>query len=238
MPREPIILYYWPTPNGWKVSIALEEMALPYETRFINILKGEQFEPSFLAISPNNRIPAITDPDGPDGAPLSLFESGAILQYLGRKTGLYYPQDPRAQAEVEQWLFWQVGGFGPMLGQAHHFRQYAQEKIDYAIERYTNEAHRLYGVLERALADREYLGGAYSIADMAVYGWAAAHENQGVDLREFSHVRGWFERVGGREAVRRGLALGKEKRAKTLAASSEEGAAARQILFGQRARRP
>jgi GST-like protein len=151
----PIELHYWPTPNGWKVSIMLEECGLPYEVKYVDILKGDQFEPDFLRIAPNNRMPAIVDPDGPDGEPVSVFESGAILQYLGRKTGQFYPQDERARIKVDEWLFWQVGGLGPMCGQAHHFRFYAREELPYAIERYTNEVARLYGVMNRQLADQD-----------------------------------------------------------------------------------
>lgn len=170
---QPIDVFYWPTPNGWKVTIALEEMGLPYVIRPVNIGTGEQFKPEFLAISPNNRMPAITDQQGPCGQPISVFESGAILQYLARKTGKFYGANAREQAEVEQWLFWQMGGLGPMAGQAHHFRSYAKKiepdetKLEYGANRYTNEVNRLYGVLDRRLADREYLAGAYSIADMA-----------------------------------------------------------------------
>lgn len=205
--RDPIDLYYWPTPNGWKVSIMLEEIGLPYRVRPINIGKGEQFEPHFLAISPNNRIPAIVDPDGPDGGPISVFESGAILQYLGRKMGQLYPTDERKRVEVEQWLFWQVGGLGPMAGQAHHFRIFAPEKISYGIERYTKEVTRLYGVLDRRLADREYIAGDYSIADIATIGWSKHWERQGQDLADFPHFRRWLERVLTRSAVQRGLAV-------------------------------
>src|SRR5579871_5913895 len=162
--KKPIELYYWPTPNGWKVSIMLEECALPYTMVPVNIGKGEQFEPEFLRISPNNRMPAIVDPAGPGGKPISVFESGAILQYLGRKTGKLYPANERDRVEVDQWLFWQMGGLGPMAGQAHHFRQYAPEQLAYAIKRYTDECNRLYGVMNKRLKDREFLAGKYSIA--------------------------------------------------------------------------
>ncbi len=175
----PIELYYWPTPNGWKVTIMLEELGVPYEVKYVNIGKGEQFEPAFLKISPNNRMPAIVDPEGPDGKPISVFESGAILQYLGRKFGRFYGADERGRVEVDQWLFWQMGGLGPMAGQAHHFRQYAPETVPYGIERYTNEVNRLYGVMDRRLADRDYLAGNYSIADMACVGWVKPYRNQG-----------------------------------------------------------
>src|SRR6478609_1369027 len=166
---KPIELYYWPTPNGFKISIMLEECGLPYVMKPVNISRGEQFNPDFLKIAPNNRMPAIIDPQGPGGRPISIFESGAILQYLGRKTGKFYPADERARVAVDEWLFWQVGNLGPMAGQAHHFRIYAPEKIPYAIDRYTNECNRLYGVMDRRLADRDFLGGDYSIADMAAY---------------------------------------------------------------------
>ncbi len=170
----PIVLYYWPTPNGWKITILLEELGLPYDVVPVNISKGEQFTPEFLAISPNNKMPAIVDPDGPGGAPISVFESAAIMMYLGRKTGRFYPADERARVEVDQWLMWQMGGFGPMLGQNHHFRHYAPEKIEYALARYTNETHRLYGVLDKRLADRAFVAGEYSIADMAIVGWPSS----------------------------------------------------------------
>ncbi|WP_449306339.1 glutathione S-transferase N-terminal domain-containing protein [Pseudochelatococcus sp. B33] len=207
MDLEPIDLYYWPTPNGWKISIMLEEVGLPYRVHPINIGKGEQFQPHFLAISPNNRIPAIVDPEGPDGKPISVFESGAILQYLGRKTGKLYPGDERRRMEVEQWLFWQVGGLGPMAGQAHHFRIFAPEKIAYGIDRYTKEVARLYGVLDRRLADREYIAGEYSIADIASIGWSKHWERQGQDIAAFPHFRRWLETVLARPAVQRGLAI-------------------------------
>ncbi len=229
----PIELYYWPTPNGWKVSIMLEECGLPYRVHSINIGKGDQFKPEFLAISPNNRIPAIVDPSGPGGEPISIFESGAILQYLGRKTGRFYPTDERKRVAVEEWLFWQVGGFGPMLGQAHHFRIYAPEKIDYAINRYTNEAHRLYGVMDKRLADHEYLAGDYSIADMACVGWAKLWERQGQDIAEFPNVKRWLDAVLARPAVQRGIALNaRDKRATDLLDPEVQ-----KVLFGQRARR-
>lgn len=208
----PIELHYWPTPNGWKVSIMLEECGLPYTVIPVNISKGDQFKPEFLAIAPNNRIPAIVDPDGPDGWPISVFESGAILQYLGRKTGKFYPADARARVEVEQWLYWQVGGLGPMAGQAHHFRIYAPEKIDYAINRYTNEVARLYGVMNKRLADREFLAGDYSIADIACVGWAKLWERQGQDITRFPHFKRWLDAVKARPAVQRGLAVLVEER--------------------------
>ncbi|RZZ86986.1 glutathione S-transferase N-terminal domain-containing protein [Pseudoxanthomonas winnipegensis] len=205
-------LHYWPTPNGWKITLMLEELGVPYRVNFVDITKGEQFAPAFLRISPNNRIPALVDPQGPGGAPLSIFESGAILQYLGRKFRRFYPDDERQRVEVDQWLFWQVGGLGPMAGQAHHFRQYAPEAIDYAIARYTREVARLYGVLERRLADRDYLAGEYSIADMACVGWIVPHAKQGQDLAHFPHLKTWFDTVMARPAVRRAMAVGREER--------------------------
>src|SRR5918997_1206431 len=214
MPR-PIELHYWPTPNGWKISIALEEMGLAYEMRPVNIGAGEQFRPEFLAISPNNRMPAIVDPDGPDGRPISVFESGAILQYLARKTGQFYPADERQRVEVEEWLFWQMGGFGPMLGQTHHFRIYAPEQVPYAIERYTNETNRLYGVLNKRLADREFVAGENSIADIAIAPWAKLWERQGANLDDFPHAKRWLETVLARPAVQRGLSVAAEDRNKT-----------------------
>ncbi|GAA0634111.1 glutathione S-transferase N-terminal domain-containing protein [Brevundimonas lenta] len=237
---RPIELWYWPTPNGWKISIALEEMGLPYEMKPVNIGVGEQFTPAFQAISPNGRMPAIVDPDGPDGMPLSIFESGAILQYLGAKTGKFYPHDLRGKAEVDQWLFWQVGGLGPMAGQTHHFRQYApaltkdQRHLAYGVRRYTNETNRLYGVMDRRLADRPYLAGDYSIADMAAWPWVLP-EHQGQDLADFPHLKAWHERVGSRPAVIAGRALGDDLR-RNLAASGKEAEEARKVLFGQRAR--
>ncbi|QYF85663.1 glutathione S-transferase N-terminal domain-containing protein [Brevundimonas sp. PAMC22021] len=237
---RPIELWYWPTPNGWKVSIALEEMGLPYTLKPVNIGAGEQFRPEFQAISPNGRMPAIIDPDGPGGEPLSIFESGAILQYLGARSGRFYPSDARGKAEVDQWLFWQVGGLGPMAGQTHHFRQYApamirdQRQIAYGVRRYTDETHRLYGVLDRQLADREFIAGDYSIADMAAWPWILP-EAQGQDLADFPNLKRWVEAVGARPAVQKGRALGAELRA-DLAASGKDAEAARRMLFGQRGR--
>ncbi|MFG1297979.1 glutathione S-transferase N-terminal domain-containing protein [Xanthobacter variabilis] len=230
---QPIEFYYWPTPNGWKISIMLEECGLPYEVKLVNIGKGDQFKPEFLAISPNNKMPAILDPEGPGGQPISVFESGAILQYLGRKTGLFYPADERGRVEVDQWLFWQMGGLGPMAGQAHHFRIYAPEKIPYAIERYTHEVHRLYGVMNARLRDRDYLAGAYSIADIACVGWAKLWERQGQNIEEFPHVKAWLARVMERPAVQRGLALSAEERSNLDIAKDKDAQA---VLFGQRAR--
>ena len=212
---RPIELHYWPTPNGWKVSILLEELGIPYEVRWVDIGAGEQFRPEFLAIAPNNRMPAIVDPEGPGGQPVSVFESGAILLYLARKYARFYPVDERRRIAVEEWLMWQMGGLGPMAGQAHHFRIYAPEPIPYAIDRYTGEAARLYGVMDRRLAGREWLADEYSIADMACVGWINAHERQGQDLADYPDLRSWFERMTARPAVARGLALGIEKRKAT-----------------------
>lgn len=230
---QPINLYYWPTPNGWKISIMLEECGLPYTLKPIHIGKGEQFAPEFLAIAPNNRIPAIVDPDGPGGAPISVFESGAILQYLGRKTGKFYPADERARVAVEEWLFWQMGGLGPMAGQCHHFRIYAPEKVPYAIDRYTNEVNRLYGVMNRRLEGRDYLAGDYSIADMACIGWAKNWERQGQDIKQFPNLERWIERVLARPAVERGIAVYAEERAKMDLSKDKD---AQSVLFGQKAR--
>jgi GST-like protein len=231
-PQNPIDLYYWPTPNGWKITIMLEECGLPYTIHPVNIGKGDQFTPEFLAISPNNKMPAIVDHDPIDGEPLSIFESGAILQYLGRKTGKFYPIAERERVAVDEWLFWQVAGFGPMLGQTHHFRIYAPEKVPYAIERYTNEANRLYGVLNTRLAEREYVAGEYSIADMAIVSWAKLWERQGQDIEHFPHVKRWLETLLARPAVQRGLAVAAEHRE----ASNLKDPAVQAVLFGQKAR--
>jgi GST-like protein len=229
----PIDLYYWPTPNGWKITIMLEECALPYRVVPVNIGKGDQFKPDFLKISPNNKMPAIVDPAGPGGQPISIFESGAILQYLGRKTGKFYPADERRRQEVDEWLFWQMGGFGPMLGQIHHFLNYAPEKIPYAIDRYVNEGHRLYGVLDERLKDRDYVCGDYSIADMAIVGWAKLWEKQGQDIAETPNVKRWLDTMLARPAVARGLAVTVDQPKADLATDKE----AQKVLFGQRARR-
>jgi len=234
-----IDLYYWPTPNGWKISIALEEMELPYETRYVNIGRGEQFEPEFLAISPNNRMPAIVDHDPPGGGePISVFESGAILIYLAEKTGRFMPQDVRGRAHVLEWLMWQMGGLGPMLGQNHHFRIYAPEKIQYGIDRYTHEAERLYGVLDKQLAKGEWICGDYSIADMACWGWIVPHDRQGVSLDDFKNVRRWYDAMKERPGVQRGFELGLEIR-KAMSADEQGGMddEAKKVLFGQKARR-
>jgi GSH-dependent disulfide-bond oxidoreductase len=229
---KPIELYYWATPNGFKISIMLEECGLPYTMIPVNISKGEQFKPDFLKISPNNRMPAIVDPDGPGGRPISIFESGAILQYLGRKTGKFYPRDERARVEVDQWLFWQMGGIGPMAGQVHHFRNYAVETLTYAINRYVNEVNRLYGVMNLRLKDREFIAGKYSIADMAIVGWANGWERQGQDINEFPNLRRWLETMKARPAVKRGMALGLELRQGIDMKDPKVQA----VLFGQRAR--
>lgn len=199
-----IELHSWPTPNGLKVSIFLEEAELEHKVFPVNIGKSQQFEPHFLSFSPNNRIPAIRDLAPADGGePITVFESGAILVYLGDKTGQFLPTETRGRNEVMQWLMWQMGGFGPMLGQNHHFVQYAPEKIDYAINRYVNETSRLYGVLDKRLTDREYVAGAYSIADMAIYPWATGHERQKQDLEDFPNVKRWMEAIAARPAVAR-----------------------------------
>ncbi|WP_133485891.1 glutathione S-transferase N-terminal domain-containing protein [Aliiroseovarius marinus] len=215
---NPIELYYWPTPNGWKISIALEEMGLPYELKLINIGAGDQFAPEFLKIAPNNRMPAIIDPYGPDGAPISVFESGAILQYLARKTGKFYGESERDRVAVEEWLMWQMGGLGPMAGQAHHFLKYAPamdppQDLPYAKDRYRAEVGRLYGVMDRRLAGNRYLAGDFfSIADMACWGWASLWEGQQQDLDDKPHLARWLEEVGARPAVQRGRAVAAEKR--------------------------
>ncbi|WP_075175288.1 glutathione S-transferase N-terminal domain-containing protein [Acinetobacter indicus] len=202
-----IDLYYWGTPNGHKITIALEEMALPYQIFPINILENDQFQPDFLRISPNNKIPAIVDQDGPNGQPISIFESGAILQYLGRKTGMFYPVDELERVEVEQWLMWQMGGLGPMLGQNHHFSRFAPERIAYATERYVNESKRLYGVLNKQLIGQKYVAGEYSIADMAILPWLLRHEWQQIPLEDYPHVQDYIERLTARPAVKRALAI-------------------------------
>ena len=222
-----IEVYSWATPNGHKVHIMLEECGLPYRAIPVDIGAGDQFDPQFLAISPNNKIPAIVDPRGPDGTPFSLFESGAILLYLAGKTGRLLPESTTKRYEVLQWLMFQVGGLGPMLGQAHHFRIYAPEKLPYAIERYTNEAKRLYGVLDRRLAKSRYIGGGeYSIADIAVFPWLRSWKNQGVAWVDYPHLKGWFDEVAARPAVMRGVEVLADKR-KPLTDDQ-----ARSVLFG------
>ena len=207
-----IDLYSWPTPNGFKVSIMLEECALPYNAHAVDIGAGDQFKPEFLAISPNNKIPAIVDSDGPAGRPISLFESGAILVYLAGKTGRLLPTDVRGKYLALEWLMFQMGGLGPMLGQAHHFRLYAPEKVEYAINRYTNEAKRLYGVMDRRLGEAEFFAGEYSIADIAIFPWTRSHANQGIDLADYPNVARWFEVIAARPAVQRGLTVLADRR--------------------------
>ena len=230
---KPIELYFWPTSNGFKITMMLEECGLPYEVKYVNIGLGEQFEPEFLAISPNNRMPALVDPDGPGGAPISIFESGAILQYLGRKTGKFYPQDERARCEVDQWLHWQIGNLGPMAGQTHHFNNYAPDKIPYAIDRYVNEVNRLYGVMNKRLEDRTFLAGDYSIADMAAYPWVRPYKRQNQKLSDFPALEAWFVAIYDRPATARAIAVGKEEAA-TFDLSRDKDA--QSVLFGQRAR--
>jgi GSH-dependent disulfide-bond oxidoreductase len=223
-----IEVYSWATPNGHKVHIMLEECALPYRAHAIDIGAGEQFSAEFLTISPNNKIPAIVDPDGPDGAPISLFESGAILLYLAAKTGRFLPADVRGKYEGLQWLMFQMGHVGPMLGQAHHFRIYAPEKIPYAIDRYTNEARRLYGVMNKRLARSRYVGGAeYSIADIAIFPWLRSWKNQGIAWDDYPHLKGWFDEIAARPAVKRGVEVLADRR-KPLVDDK-----ARETLFGK-----
>ena len=223
-----ITVYSWATPNGHKVHIMLEECGLPYRTVAVDIGAGDQFKPEFLAISPNNKIPALVDPDGPGGKPISLFESGAILLYLAAKTGRFLPEDLSARYEVLQWLMFQMGGVGPMLGQAHHFRLYAPEKIAYAIDRYTNEARRLYGVMDKRIAKRRYMGGdEYSIADMAIFPWLRSWKNQGIDWNDYPNLKGWFDEIGARPAVVRGVEVLAAQRKPLLDDK------AREVMFGQ-----
>lgn len=202
-----IDLYYWSTPNGHKVAIALEEMALEYQIFPINIMQNDQFQPDFLSISPNNKVPAIVDQNGPNDQPISVFESGAILQYLGRKTGLFYPVEEQERVEVEQWLMWQMGGLGPMLGQNHHFNKFAPERIDYAIDRYSNETKRLYKVLNQQLIGQRYVAGEYSIADMAILPWLLRHDWQGIDLEDYPQVKDYVTRLTARPAVQKALSI-------------------------------
>ena len=224
-----IELYYWPTPNGHKISIALEEMGLAYDVKPVNIGAGDQFKPEFLAFSPNNRMPAIIDHDGPDGDQVTVFESGAILLYLAQKTGLLMPSGERERIAVYEWLMWQMGGFGPMLGQAHHFNYYAPEEIDYAMNRYSSEANRLYGVLDRWLAQTEYVAGdSYSIADIAILPWTRTYQRQNVVIEDYPHVAAWREKLGQREAVIAGMKVGAEWREDLKNLSADEFAK----LFG------
>jgi glutathione S-transferase/GST-like protein len=238
---QPIELYFWPTPNGHKISIALEEMGLPYVLRPVNIGKGEQFAPAFMAISPNNRMPAIVDPDGPGGAPISVFESGAILQYLGRKSGKFYPHDERGRIEVDQWLIWQVANLGPMAGQASHYINYAPrlvddpEKIAYGRARYVNELNRLCGVMERRFAEATFLAGDYSLADMAAWPWARAAHRLGQSFDDFPKLKDWVDRIYARPAVRRALEAGNALRPAAKEMNAEEARDQARHLFGQTA---
>jgi GSH-dependent disulfide-bond oxidoreductase len=224
-----IEVYSWATPNGHKVHIMLEECGLAYRTIPVDIGAGDQFKPEFLAISPNNKIPAIVDPDGPDGKPISLFESGAILLYLAGKTGRFLPDSTRGKYEVLQWLMFQMGSVGPMLGQAHHFRVYAPEKIAYAVDRYTNEARRLYAVMNDRLAQSRYVGGKdYGIADMAIFPWLRSWKNQGIDWNDYPHLKGWFDEIAKRPAVVRGVAVLADRHRSITDDKSRE------VLFGAR----
>ncbi len=221
MTQTPIDLYYWPTPNGWKISIALEEMNLPYNVHLIDIGKGEQFAPDFLRIAPNNRMPAIIDAQGPDGEPISLFESGAILQYLARKTGQFYGSSVRQSLEIDQWLMWQMGGVGPMAGQAHHFLKYAPQMdppqvLPYAQDRYRAEVTRLYSVLDKQLAGRDYVCDDYSIADMAIWPWAQSWQGQEQDISGMPNLAAWLDRCGARAAVIKGKAVAEDLRGGTM----------------------
>ncbi|MBG6082811.1 glutathione binding-like protein [Rubrivivax gelatinosus] len=222
-----IEVYSWATPNGHKVHVMLEECGLPYRVHAVDIGAGEQFAPEFLAISPNNKIPAIVDPDGPDGQPISLFESGAILLYLAGKTGRFLPDSVRGKYETLEWLMFQMGGVGPMLGQAHHFRIYAPEKIAYAVDRYTNEAKRLYGVMNRKLAKTRYIAGdEYTIADIAIFPWLRSWKNQGIDWNDYPHLKGWFDEIAARPAVQRGCEVLADRRKPITDDKSRE------MLFG------
>lgn len=204
-------LYMWPTGNGYKILIMLEECGLDYEIKWVNIFEGDQFKEEFLKISPNNKMPAIVDHDTQSGEPISVFESGAILQYLGRKAGKFYPQDEKSRVETDQWLFWQTSGLGPMAGQAHHFVHYMEDKIPYAVERFSKETNRLYGVMDKRLSGRDFLAGDYSIADMAAFPWVRRHDWQGVDLDDYPNVKAWFECIKARDAVQRALAISPDK---------------------------
>ncbi len=239
---HPIELYFWPTPNGWKIAIALEEMELPYVLKPVNIGKGEQFGAAFMKISPNNKMPAIVDPEGPGGRPISVFESGAILQYLGRKSGKFYPRDERARVEVEQWLIWQVAGLGPMAGQAGHFINYAPKLVDdpklieYGRTRYVNELNRLYGVMEKLLETRDYLAGEYSIADMAAWPWTRGAYRLDQNWDDFPKLKAWVDRIAARPAVKRALARGDELKQAADSQRTENSAEAAKHLFGQTSR--
>lgn len=235
---HPIDLYYWPTPNGWKITIALHEMGLPYTLHLVNIGTGEQFAPDFLKIAPNNRMPAIIDPDGPDGAPISIFESGAILQYLARKTGQFYGETERDRIAVDQWLMWQMGGLGPMAGQAHHFLKYAPameppHDLPYAKDRYRNETARLYRVLDTQLAKHRYVAGDfYSIADMAIWGWASLWEGQQQTLDDKPNLKRWLDDLAARPAVQAGRAIAADTRQKNQ--ETGQSREAQKVLFGQK----
>ncbi|WP_458757916.1 glutathione binding-like protein [Afipia sp. TerB] len=227
-----IDLYYWPTPNGHKITMFLEETGTPYTIHPINIGKGDQFKPEFLAFSPNNRMPAIIDRAPKDGGePVRIFESGAILIYLAEKTGKFLPQDLRQRFDVIQWLMWQMGGLGPMAGQNHHFKVYAPEKLPYAIDRYVNETNRLYGVLNKRLADREFVAGEYSIADMAAYPWIVPYERQGQKLEDFPHLKRWFEAIRARPATVRAYEQGPKINPNPTISTDEQ----KKVLFGQTA---
>ena len=223
-----IDLYYWPTPNGIKITIMLEELGLPYNVIPVNIGAGDQFKPKFLKLNPNHRMPVIVDHEGPGGKTMPLFESGAIMLYLAEKTGQLLPKDPVAKWKAVQWLMFQMGGIGPMLGQAHHFRQYAPEPVPYAVDRYTNEAKRLYGVLDKGLEDQDYLAGEYSIADIATWPWLRRPERQGIDRTEFRRLESWFQRIAARPAVKRGAAVMQEHQRKGSMTEAE-----REQLFGK-----
>ena len=238
-----IEIYYWPTPNGHKITICCEEMGLPYEIKPVNIGRGEQFKPDFLNIAPNNRMPAIIDPDGPGGEPIAIFESGAIMQYLGRKTGLFYPADERARVKVDEWVHWQMANLGPNAGQRNHFRNYSpsmladQRQSAWGANRYTNEVHRLYGVLNGQLKGRDYVADDYSIADMISWPWIQGRSDSALAIEDFPHLKAWKDRVGEREPVKRALAAASAvRRGDGLQQSSKEAEEARKVLFGQRAR--
>jgi GST-like protein len=231
--QDPIELYYWPTPNGHKVSIMLEECALPYRVVAVNIARGDQFKPAFLKISPNNRIPAIVDPDGPGGRPISVFESGAILQYLGRKTGKFYPAQERARVQVDEWLSWQMANLGPKAGEANHFVRYAAaEKQAYSVARFRKELDRLFRVMNARLEDRAFLAGRYSIADMACVGWVRLFERQGEDFGALPNLKRWLAAVRARPAVRRAMSIRVEEASRVDVSDPK----VRAVLFGQRPR--
>jgi GSH-dependent disulfide-bond oxidoreductase len=228
---KPIELYYWPTPNGWKITIFFEETGIPYDIKYINIGTGEQFAPGFLAIAPNNRMPAIVDPEGPDGKPISVFESAAILMYLGRKFDRFYPSDERKRVAVDEWLAWQIANVGPVFGHHNHFRNYAPEKAPYAIKRFGDEVHRLYGVLNKRLEGRDFVAGDYSIADMALIGWIKGYERRDIDIAEFPNAKRWIDAMLARPAVAKAIEI---RRDPPLDLSKDQEA--QKILFGQRAR--